>query len=148
MAGVLALGVTLAACGAAPVLPATTTTTTPPAVVSSTSTATPPSLATTPAPPPVTSDTPQPAAAVPQTHAAAVPQTHTPTTTKRTTAAAPKAASCSGGYINVDGNCVPSPTHAASPPAGATAHCKDGTYSFSKHRQGTCSGHGGVAEWL
>ena len=34
------------------------------------------------------------------------------------------------------------------PPAGATARCRDGTYSFSKHRSGTCSHHGGVATWL
>jgi hypothetical protein len=33
-------------------------------------------------------------------------------------------------------------------PAGSTAKCKDGTYSFSKTRSGTCSRHGGVAEWL
>lgn len=33
------------------------------------------------------------------------------------------------------------------PPKGATARCKDGTYSFSKHHQGTCSHHGGVAQW-
>lgn len=32
--------------------------------------------------------------------------------------------------------------------AGATALCKDGTYSFSAHRSGTCSHHGGVKEWL
>jgi hypothetical protein len=35
-----------------------------------------------------------------------------------------------------------------SAPAGATARCEDGTYSFSEHRSGTCSHHGGVAEWL
>ncbi len=34
------------------------------------------------------------------------------------------------------------------PPAGATARCKDGTYSFSATRSGTCSHHGGVADWL
>jgi Protein of unknown function (DUF3761) len=37
---------------------------------------------------------------------------------------------------------------AGSPPPGATARCRDGTYSFSQHRQGTCSHHSGVAEWL
>lgn len=52
--------------------------------------------------------------------------------------------SCSGGYINVDGNCIKSP---GSNPAGASARCRDGTYSYSQHRQGTCSRHGGVAEW-
>jgi len=35
-----------------------------------------------------------------------------------------------------------------SAPAGATAICNDGTYSYSQHRQGTCSWHGGVAVWL
>lgn len=33
-------------------------------------------------------------------------------------------------------------------PAGATARCKDGTYSHAKTHQGACSRHGGVAEWL
>src|SRR5438309_11555177 len=33
-------------------------------------------------------------------------------------------------------------------PAGATALCRDGTYSFSKHHSGTCSHHGGVAMWF
>ena len=62
----------------------------------------------------------------------------------------PKASpsSCSGGYINVDGNCIPSPTHAPSAPSGSAAKRRDGTYSFSQHRQGTCSHHGGVATWL
>jgi hypothetical protein len=32
-------------------------------------------------------------------------------------------------------------------PNGATARCNDGTYSHSAHRSGTCSHHGGVAEW-
>lgn len=36
----------------------------------------------------------------------------------------------------------------ASPPPGATARCRDGTYSFSQHHSGTCSHHGGVAKWL
>jgi hypothetical protein len=33
-------------------------------------------------------------------------------------------------------------------PANATALCKDGTYSYSQTRSGTCSGHGGVSVWL
>jgi len=54
------------------------------------------------------------------------------------------------GYVNVDGQWVPSPVKTADgqAPAGATAKCRDGTFSFSQHRQGTCSHHGGVAEWL
>ncbi|HET8895419.1 MAG TPA: DUF3761 domain-containing protein [Gaiellaceae bacterium] len=35
----------------------------------------------------------------------------------------------------------------AGPPPGATAQCRDGTYSYSQHRSGTCSFHGGVAVW-
>lgn len=37
---------------------------------------------------------------------------------------------------------------ASAPPPGATAQCRDGTYSFSQHHSGTCSHHGGVARWL
>jgi Protein of unknown function (DUF3761) len=33
-------------------------------------------------------------------------------------------------------------------PTGATAKCKDGTYSKSKQHKGSCSHHGGVAEFL
>ncbi|MTE13784.1 DUF3761 domain-containing protein [Nocardia aurantiaca] len=58
------------------------------------------------------------------------------------------AACAASEYENVDGACVPRPEQAPTAPDGATAHCKDGTYSFSRHRNGTCSHHGGVAEWL
>jgi len=51
-------------------------------------------------------------------------------------------------YVNVDGVRVPSPVFRESKPAGASARCRDGSYSFSQHRQGTCSHHGGVAEWF
>ena len=52
-------------------------------------------------------------------------------------------------YTNSDGQSVHSPAYSSSGvPAGATALCSDGTYSFSQHRQGTCSHHGGVAKWL
>lgn len=51
-------------------------------------------------------------------------------------------------YANSYGNRVQSPTYYNSRPAGATALCRDGTYSFSQSRRGTCSHHGGVAQWL
>lgn len=53
-------------------------------------------------------------------------------------------------YTNVDGDQVNSPTYSndSSVPAGASALCGDGTYSFSQHRSGTCSHHGGVSQWL
>jgi Protein of unknown function (DUF3761)/Bacterial SH3 domain len=51
-------------------------------------------------------------------------------------------------YTNSDGEKVQSQTYYDSPPPGATALCRDGTYSFSTHRRGTCSHHGGVAKWL
>lgn len=51
-------------------------------------------------------------------------------------------------YTNVDGNEVHSPAYSDTVPAGASARCRDGTYSFSQNRRGTCSHHGGVAQWL
>jgi hypothetical protein len=53
-----------------------------------------------------------------------------------------------GTYENSSGNIVCKPEESSTVPAGATARCGDGTYSFSEHRSGTCSYHGGVAEWL
>ena len=53
-----------------------------------------------------------------------------------------------GYYINVDGNCIKDPVQSNMIPQGASAQCRDESYSFSQHRQGTCSHHGGVAEWL
>ncbi|QQC63369.1 DUF3761 domain-containing protein [Paraburkholderia ginsengisoli] len=53
-------------------------------------------------------------------------------------------------YTNRDGNIVHAPARSLSgnAPQGASARCRDGTYSFSKHHSGTCSRHGGVADWL
>ncbi len=53
-------------------------------------------------------------------------------------------------YTNSSGNEVHSPAYSnnGSVPSGATARCGDGTYSFSQHHRGTCSYHGGVAQWL
>ena len=53
-----------------------------------------------------------------------------------------------GYYYNSNGTKVSSPVKAITAPYGASAKCKDGTYSFSKHRSGTCSGHRGVSKWL
>jgi hypothetical protein len=36
----------------------------------------------------------------------------------------------------------------AAPAGGGQAKCKDGTTVTYKNRQGTCSGHGGVATWM
>ena len=54
-----------------------------------------------------------------------------------------------GHYTNRDGNTIHSPAHSRSGtvPQGASAQCRDGTYSFSRHHSGTCSRHGGVAAW-
>jgi hypothetical protein len=54
-----------------------------------------------------------------------------------------------GHYTNRDGNAVHSPARSRSGavPQGATAQCRDGSYSFSQHHSGTCSRHGGVARW-
>ncbi len=51
-------------------------------------------------------------------------------------------------YTNSARQRVQSPTYYESAPAGATAICRDGTYSFSRSRRGTCSHHGGVRKWL
>ncbi len=62
------------------------------------------------------------------------------------TTAPPKQTECGADYYrNVDGTCVHRPSDN---PAGATAICNDGSYSYSQHRQGTCSGHKGVRTWL
>jgi len=53
-----------------------------------------------------------------------------------------------GTYTNTAGNEVPRPYIAPTRPAGASAQCRDGSYSFSQSRRGTCSHHGGVATWF
>jgi len=53
-------------------------------------------------------------------------------------------------YQSRDGVTVHSPAQSTTDavPSGASAQCRDGTYSFSLHRSGTCSHHGGVGMWL
>src|SRR4051794_12393216 len=53
-------------------------------------------------------------------------------------------------YTNVSGHQVHAPAYDLDGdiPAGASARCSDGTYSFSQNHRGTCSRHGGVSQWL
>ena len=55
------------------------------------------------------------------------------------------------GLVSVDKiglwRCLPEQI-IGSHPEGASAICRDGTYSYSKSRRGTCSWHGGVSQWL
>jgi hypothetical protein len=95
---------------------------------------------------PVTTEVAVPAPAVAKAPATKAPA---PKAAAKTTAVAHAPASCGGDYyVNSSGNCIHRPVDAATAPAGATAKCNDGSYSFSAHRSGTCSGHQGVAAWL
>lgn len=53
-----------------------------------------------------------------------------------------------GSYTNSNGHQVHRPVSAYARPAGASARCGDGSYSFSEHHRGTCSHHGGVGTWF
>ncbi|MHB1058814.1 MAG: DUF3761 domain-containing protein [Rhodanobacter sp.] len=55
-----------------------------------------------------------------------------------------------GSYANREGFEVHRPAHTTTGaiPLGATAQCRDGSFSFSMNHRGTCSHHGGVARWL
>ena len=66
---------------------------------------------------------------------------------KQPKAQQPKCAD-NGTYVNSKGQTVKRPENCSSAPQGATAQCRDGSYSFSRSRRGTCSHHGGVAKWL
>src|ERR1700751_2579651 len=48
-----------------------------------------------------------------------------------------------GTYVNSKGQTVQRPENCSGPPQGATAQCRDGSYSFSQSRRGTCSHAGG-----
>lgn len=157
---VLAGGLLLAGCGTA-VTPTTTsvpdTTSLPTSETYSwptssdpvtTSESTPETTAQ-PASPVAGTTVPQPRAAVPNApKTQSAPKTTAPKTAapKTTAPAVTHEAECSGDYYrNSSGNCVHRPSDN---PSGATALCKDGSYSYSQHRSGTCSGHGGVRTWL
>lgn len=74
-------------------------------------------------------------------HSAAVA---TPAPTSHHTTTTAPAAPTSVPQPTVPATATPTPTQEASP-AGATAMCNDGTYSYAAHHQGACSHHGGVA---
>lgn len=80
--------------------------------------------------------------------APAATPTPSPTPSPAPTPAPSSGLSNDNHYTNSAGNEVHSPAYSSSVPAGATARCGDGTYSFSQSRRGTCSHHGGVASWL
>jgi Protein of unknown function (DUF3761) len=54
-----------------------------------------------------------------------------------------------GHYYNRDDSEVHQPARTLDglKPEGASAHCRDGTWSFSHTHSGTGSRHGGVANW-
>jgi len=100
--------------------------------------------ATTITPPKVQSETTQT-----QTPVQTAPVQSSPASNDTNDSTSSPADNCPNGtYVNSDGITVCNPYSAPTAPAGATAQCVDGTYSFSLHRSGTCSHHGGVAQWL
>ncbi|MGJ3648198.1 DUF3761 domain-containing protein [Sphingomonas sp. GlSt437] len=55
----------------------------------------------------------------------------------------------SGSYYTArSGHRVHRPVFSRAVPAGASARCRDGTWSFSESHRGSCSHHGGVDRWL
>lgn len=74
-------------------------------------------------------------------------QSPSPSTQQQQQDPKPKCAD-NGTYVNSKGEAVKRPENCSAAPQGATAQCRDGSYSFSQSRSGTCSHHGGVAKWL
>lgn len=63
---------------------------------------------------------------------------------KATTKAAASDTKAATKTAKAESKTTASPTDAN----GASAKCKDGTYSHAASRRGACSRHGGVSEWL
>ncbi len=82
-----------------------------------------------------------PTATAPATKPAPAPKTTAPAPAPKTAAApapAPAPAAPAAKAVAPASNAA----------VDATAECKDGSYSHSKHRSGTCARHGGVKQWL
>jgi hypothetical protein len=50
-------------------------------------------------------------------------------------------------YVNSSGVLVHSPSCGSPREGHEIAVCRDGSHSYSMHHSGTCSHHGGVAQW-
>ena len=85
---------------------------------------------------------------VSQTQSPTSPSTPSPTASNAKPNADKVNCTSNGTYVNSKGQTVQRPENCSGPPTGATAQCRDGSYSFSQSRRGTCSHHGGVAKWL
>src|SRR5216683_6288271 len=78
---------------------------------------------------------------------APLPLPHQPTSQQQQQKSHPKCTD-NGTYVKKKGETVKRPENCSAAPQGATAQCRDGRYSFSQSRRGTCSHHRGVAKWL
>ena len=144
VAGLVSLVTFIAPAGAQ----STTTTTSTTTTSSSTSTTTTTSTTTSSAAPTTTlPSTTTTTTAAPPTTLAPSTTVAAPPTTSSASVLGTQTECPSGSYINADGIRVCSPTTGATDQQ-PTARCNDGTLSYSRNRQGTCSGHGGVDEWL
>ena len=98
-----------------------------------------------------------------QTAAALIPNTGAtdPSIPAPTNTAAPTSTAAAAFTITSTNTSTPPPTQTSIPTytsvpvlptldplQGVTAICNDGTYSYSQHRRGTCSHHGGVKQWI
>ncbi|MEV4256356.1 DUF3761 domain-containing protein [Spirillospora sp. NPDC049652] len=130
LAGVLLAAVLAGGCGAVPKTEAAISPTDAPSATSPASTApTPVSPSRSPG---RTGTTPPPRPSSPSKPKPSMPSAHRPKpSTPRPHRTTPKPKPRTPRY-----------------PSGATAVCRDGSLSFSAHRRGTCSHHGGVARWL
>ncbi|WP_410651763.1 DUF3761 domain-containing protein [Amycolatopsis sp. cmx-4-54] len=128
-----------------PVSTASTTPTGPTVPTGPTTTPTPASSRTSPTP---QQFVPTTTAAVEVPKQVEPKPTRTPPKTTQA-AKAPNLVECGSDYYrNTVGVCVHRPSAGPGAADGATALCKDGSYSYSQNRRGTCSGHGGVRTWL